>query len=210
MSPRLGRIPLVAGSALACVVACLLATACTGEPSGTRPPAPGLSSAVTTGSTSGSPTVGTSEPPDPMPRRPAEVVYVSDGDTIAIRFRGQDQVRRIRLLGIDTPETKDPDTGVECGGPAASLALTRMLPRGSEVHLLTDPDEDRFDRYGRLLRYVDTTAQGDVALVLLRRGLARYYVYNRVGVRYPRYRDAEARARAAGRGSWSACPDFGA
>jgi endonuclease YncB( thermonuclease family) len=84
-----------------------------------------------------------------------------------------------------------------------------MLPRGSTVTLLTDPAEDRFDRFGRLLRYVDTTAQGDVALVLLRRGLARYYVYDRVGARYLRYQDAEARARRAGRGSWSACPDFG-
>jgi micrococcal nuclease len=205
MSPRLGRVPLV----VACVAACVPATGCTSEPSGTRPPDPAVTSAVATGSTSGSPTVGTSQPPDPMPRRPAEVVYVSDGDTIGIRFRGEERVRRIRLLGIDTPETKDPDTGVECGGPAASRALTRMLPRGRAVTLLTDPNEDRFDRFGRLLRYVDTAARGDVALVLLRRGLARYYVYNRVGVRYPRYRDAEARARAAGRGSWSACPDFG-
>jgi endonuclease YncB( thermonuclease family) len=33
------------------------------------------------------------------------VVYVSDGDTIGIRFHGQDRVRPVRLLGIDTPET---------------------------------------------------------------------------------------------------------
>jgi micrococcal nuclease len=114
----------------------------------------------------------------------------------------------VRLLGIDTPETKDPDTSVECGGPAASRALTRLLPRGSAVTLLTDPGEDRFDRFGRLLRYVDTRADGDVALVLLRRGLARYYVYDREGVRYPRYRQVEDGARRAGRGSWSTCPDF--
>ena len=137
------------------------------------------------------------------------VVYVSDGDTIGIRFPGQDVVRRVRLLGIDTPETKDPDLGVQCGGPAASRALNRLLPRGAEVTLLTDPAEDRFDKFGRLLRYVDTKAQGDVALVLLRRGLARYYVYNREGARFPRYRQVENGARRAGRGSWGACADFG-
>ncbi len=142
-----------------------------------------------------------------MPRRAAVVVYVSDGDTIGVRLAGEDGVRRVRLLGIDTPETKDPDLAVECGGPDASRALTRLLPRGTEVTLLTDPGEDRFDRYGRLLRYVDTRA-GDVALVLLRRGLARYYVYDHEGLRYPRYRQVEAAARRAGRGSWSACPDF--
>ncbi len=134
---------------------------------------------------------------------------MSDGDTIGVRFRGEERVRPVRLLGIDTPETKDPDKRVECGGPAASRALTELLPRDTKVSLLTDPDEDRFDKFGRLLRYVDTRAEGDVAMVLLRRGLARYYVYNHVGVRYPAYRHAETAAHRAGRGSWSACPRFG-
>jgi endonuclease YncB( thermonuclease family) len=83
-----------------------------------------------------------------------------------------------------------------------------LLPRGSTVTLATDPAADRFDRFGRLLRYVDT-AGGDVALVLLRRGLARVYVYNREGARFARYRQVEAAARKAGRGSWSSCPGFG-
>jgi micrococcal nuclease len=175
---------------------------CTGTPA--AKPAPVPSSQVT----APFPSVATSQPPAPLTRRLATVVHVSDGDTIGIRFAGQDQVLPVRLLGIDTPETKDPDTGIECGGPAASRALTRLLPRGAEVTLLTDADEDRLDKFGRLLRYVDTLARGDVALVLLRRGLARYYVYNREGVRYSRYQQVEDGARRAGRGSWGSCPDF--
>lgn len=200
MSPSAVRSPAAA------VATVVLLAGCTGTPSSTRTPEPGSSRSPDLPTTP--PTVGTSPPPAPTTRRTAEVVFVSDGDTIGIRFAGQEQVRRVRLLGIDTPETKDPDTGVECGGPAASRALTRLLPRGSTVTLLTDPAEDRFDRFGRLLRYVDTRADGDLALVLLRRGLARYYLYDQEGVRYPRYRQVEDRARRAGRGSWSACPDF--
>jgi micrococcal nuclease len=196
VSPVPRSVPLAA--------ALLLLAGCTGTPAGPDATFPSSPAAP-----SSSATVGTSQPPAPMATRRAEVVYVSDGDTIGIRFTGQDKVRPVRLLGIDTPETKDPDTGIECGGPAASRALTRLLPRGAQVTLLTDPQEDRFDKFGRLLRYVDTKAQGDLGQLLLRRGLARYYVYNRVGVRYARYRTVEEQARKAERGSWRACPDFG-
>jgi len=184
---------------------CAVLAACSGT--GSSPGSTGSSEVpvdpaeASTGSTSG--------PALRLARRRAEVVYVSDGDTIGVRLRGQERVRPVRLLGIDTPETKDPDTGVECGGPEASRALTDLLPRGTAVTLVTDPAEDRFDRFGRLLRYVDTAAHGDVALVLLRGGLARYYRYDHEGARFPSYRAAEDRARGAGRGSWSACPGFG-
>jgi len=188
--PLLATLALIAG--------------CTDTP--TKPDTPSPSTPSTT---SISPTVGTSEPPAPAPTRKAAVVYVSDGDTIGVRFQGEERVRPVRLLGIDTPETKDPDTGVECGGPAASRAVTRALPRGAAVTLVTDPTEDKSDKFGRLLRYVETTDQGDLALVLLRRGLARVYVYNREGVRFGRYREVENAARRANSGSWGKCPDFG-
>ena len=54
-----------------------------------------------------------------------EVVRVIDGDTLVINFEGEDQ--RVRLLNIDTPETKHPDKAVECLGPEATAFLESML-----------------------------------------------------------------------------------
>lgn len=77
----------------------------------------------------------------------ASVLKVVDGDTIDIR----DDVRgrlRVRILGIDTPETKKPGYTVGCWGPEATeFARSNMV--GQRVALVTDPTQDRTDRYGR-------------------------------------------------------------
>jgi micrococcal nuclease len=82
----------------------------------------------------------------------AQVVRVSDGDTIVVRENNAETT--VRLLGIDTPETVAPGKPVECGGPEASDFLKKMLPEGTEVKLETDPKADAEDRYGRTLAYV--------------------------------------------------------
>src|ERR1700742_2736407 len=70
----------------------------------------------------------------------ATVLRVVDGDTIDIR----DDVRgrlRVRLLGIDTPETKKPGYTVGCWGPEATeFAKSTML--GQRVSLVPDPTQD--------------------------------------------------------------------
>jgi len=77
----------------------------------------------------------------------AVVLRVVDGDTIDIR----DDVRgrlRVRVLGIDTPETKKPGYTVGCWGPQATeFAESNLL--GQRVALVLDPTQDRTDRYGR-------------------------------------------------------------
>jgi len=77
----------------------------------------------------------------------ATVTRVVDGDTLDVRYQGEDQ--RVRLLNINTPETLDPDKGVECLGPEASQYLKDMLPAGTKVRL--EFDQELRDRYGRLL-----------------------------------------------------------
>lgn len=77
----------------------------------------------------------------------AEVLRVVDGDTIDIR----DDVRgrlRVRILGIDTPETKKPGVPVECWGPEATRFAESNLV-GRRVALVIDPTQDRTDHYGR-------------------------------------------------------------
>jgi micrococcal nuclease len=79
----------------------------------------------------------------------ALVLKVVDGDTIDIR----DDVRgrlRVRVLGIDSPETKKPGYTVDCWGPEATeFAKSTMV--GQRVALVPDPTQDRTDRYGRIV-----------------------------------------------------------
>ena len=80
----------------------------------------------------------------------ATVTHVVDGDTIDVSFGGH--VERVRLIGIDTPETKKPNTPIECFGPEASAFTTDLLPTGTVVRV--ERDIVGRDDYGRLLGYV--------------------------------------------------------
>lgn len=133
----------------------------------------------------------------------ARVTHVVDGDTVDVRL-ASGRVQRVRLLGIDTPEVYN---GVECGGPAASAAMKRMLPVGTRVRLASDTTQASTDRFGRALRFITRTRDG---VQINRRqvwlGHARVYVYH--GVPFKRtadYRRAEAAAQAAPRGLWKTC-----
>ncbi len=134
-----------------------------------------------------------------------DVSRVVDGDTIAVRVRGFETT--VRLLGIDTPETRDPDAPVQCFGPQASARTAALLPVGRAVSLVTDPTQDTRDRYNRLLAYVyrpgHSGARGSVNFALVATGYAKVYVYGGVRFRHavPFFR-AQHRAREAGNGLW--------
>ena len=162
---------------------------------------------------------GCPAPPPGRLRFHAYVTGVKDGDTIKVR-RG---LRRytIRLIGIDTPETKKPGTPLECGGREATsrmygLGFTR--PRdtdrdglhdrkggtGRRVQVTTDPTQDRHDAYGRLLAYV-SSARGSFATAQLRAGWASVYVFDNPFAQLATFKAVEATARRASRGVWSQC-----
>ena len=79
----------------------------------------------------------------------ATVTRVVDGDTIVVNLQGQEY--KVRLIGVNTPETKHPRKGVEYFGKEASDYTTRELT-GKTVYLQKDVSDT--DRYGRLLAYV--------------------------------------------------------
>jgi micrococcal nuclease len=131
----------------------------------------------------------------------AVVLNVVDGDTVDVR----DDVRgrlRIRLLGIDTPETKKPGYTVGCWGPQASdFARDTLL--GQQVAVSYDPSQGMYDRYGRTLAYLDRADGWDYSVEAARAGMAQSYVYHGKPVqRFPEIAAAEQEARAAGRGLW--------
>ncbi len=131
--------------------------------------------------------------------QPWRVLEVVDGDTIVAR-RGE-RTETVRLLGVDTPETRHPDRPVECYGPEAT-AFTDARLAGELVALETDTE--RRDDYGRLLAYVTVDGVG-FNEALLRAGYARLLVIppnDRHGRELLR---AELDARAQGSGLWTAC-----
>lgn len=86
----------------------------------------------------------------------ATVVVVIDGDTIIATFDGREET--VRLIGIDTPETKKQNSPVECFGPEASAYTSALLPRGTPVRI--ERDVEARDDYGRLLGYVYRASDG--------------------------------------------------
>ncbi|MHA7262814.1 thermonuclease family protein [Arthrobacter sp. TMN-37] len=95
------------------------------------------------------------------------VVRVIDGDTLVIEVGGDEKT--VRLLNIDTPETKHPDKPVECLGPEATEFLKELTPPGTQVGL--DFDVEREDRYGRTLAAVFLTDRTLVNAEIARQGL---------------------------------------
>lgn len=79
-----------------------------------------------------------------------EVVRVVDGDTIVVNFNGKEE--KVRLIGVDTPESVHPDASKneEAGIAASDYTKEKLL--GKSVELEFDVQER--DKYGRLLAYV--------------------------------------------------------
>lgn len=77
------------------------------------------------------------------------VARVIDGDTFEIINKGKSE--RVRLIGVDTPETVKPNSEVQPFGPEAS-SFTKKMIEGKMVRLEFDVQER--DKYGRLLAYV--------------------------------------------------------
>jgi micrococcal nuclease len=128
----------------------------------------------------------------------AAVTEVVDGDTINISpaINGNDEVR---LIGMDTPETRDPDEEIEPYGPEASPYAVSEL---SGVDIEREFDQERTDRYGRLLAYVYPAGGEMFNMDLVEDGYAQAYPYP-PNTRYEdRFAAAQDEARDAGLGIW--------
>lgn len=123
------------------------------------------------------------------------VVRVVDGDTLLL-----DRGVRVRLLGVNTPETRHPKKGVEPLGPAAS-AFTRQFVSGGRVRL--EFDRSRRDGFHRVLAFVHV---GEQCLneELIRAGYSRAETFFPYSERMKkRFLAAQEEAREAERGIWA-------
>lgn len=145
-----------------------------------------------------------SAPPPQAKRFQATLDRVVDGDTLRV-FIGR-RHPYVRLIGIDTPEVFGT---AECGGPQASSALKRRIRPGAPLRLVTDPTQDRYDQYGRLLAYAIKRANGlDLNDSQIAGGWARVYVFDQPFRRLPGYQVDENNARTNGLGVWGLCGEF--
>jgi micrococcal nuclease len=143
-------------------------------------------------------------PPQPAVTLSGTVDRVIDGDTLAARVRGRRV--RVRLLGVDAPETPGGRAPSECYGVEADDAARALLPRGARIELATDPTQGRQDRFGRLLaevRVADERRTVNEALVAA--GAAEVFEGDGRARLLPALRRAESRARQGRLGLWERC-----
>ena len=132
----------------------------------------------------------------------AVIDYVVDGDTVDVIIDGRTE--RIRLIGIDTPETKKRDTPIECFGPEASAYTELLLPVGTPVYI--ERDIVNRDDYGRLLGYVYRANDGIfVNYELMRQGFAQPMSIPPNEAFAELFADAARAAEADNAGIWAAC-----
>lgn len=137
----------------------------------------------------------------PVGLQEAQVVEIIDGDTVDVRIDGK--VERLRLIGLDTPETKDPRKPVQCFGKEASGQAAKILS-GQTVLLEEDASQDTWDKYDRLLRYVWLPDGKLYNLEMIIGGFAHEYTYETPYKYQAVFKKEEAAARERGWGFWAA------
>lgn len=129
------------------------------------------------------------------------VAKAIDGDTVEL-----EDGRKVRYIGIDTPETKDPRRPVGCFGKQAAKE-NKALVEGKRIILQKDISDT--DKYDRLLRYVYLPLEdGQVVFIndyLVREGFAKISTYP-PDVKYTeKFIEAEKYARENNLGLWGSC-----
>lgn len=140
---------------------------------------------------------------------PYHISYVVDGDTVKFEEWGSDV--RVRLIGVDTPESVASDEYLAqsnkqntAEGKDASAFLKEYLPKGAVVWV--ERDVETLDRYGRELVYLYAEKDGELVFVnelLLRNGLAKQFTLA-PNVKYSdnKFLEAQRYARENEKGFW--------
>jgi micrococcal nuclease len=137
----------------------------------------------------------TATPGIPPQATEATIDYVHDGDTLFLA-----DGRKVRLLGVNTPEIGD---NLECYGDEATALLRSLLPAGT--HVWVQADIEPLDQYDRSLLFIYTDDATNINLELLRQGAAEVEMYEPNVLLRVQIIEAEEAARAANVGMWGAC-----
>lgn len=130
------------------------------------------------------------------------VTRVVDGDTLHVKVGGTTE--KVRLIGIDTPETHGPGGLKECYGEESTKRMSQLAPVGTPVRLVRDVDAR--DRYGRLLAYVYRARDGlFLEVAMARDGFADELSIKPNVAHAAEIAAAVDEARRANRGLWRHC-----
>ncbi len=132
---------------------------------------------------------------------PFKVFKVVDGDTIKIALENN-EIKTVRLIGIDTPETVDPRKPIECFGKEASQKLKSLL-EDQPVYLAKDNSQNNEDKYGRWLRYVYLEDGTFINKLLVMQGYAYEYTYDKPYKFQQEFKEAQMRAQLNDIGLWA-------
>jgi micrococcal nuclease len=129
------------------------------------------------------------------------VIRVIDGDTIVVNPN-----EKVRLIGVDAPETVHLKRAAQCFGEDAK-EFTRSLVERRTIRLVLDESNaarNHKDRYGRILAYVYFDDGRMLNAELIRRGYA--HAYTRFPFRHAvEFRQLERTARSQAVGLWASC-----
>jgi micrococcal nuclease len=126
-------------------------------------------------------------------------IRVVDGDTIVVGIQGTSKY--IRLIGIDAPEPNLP-SGPECYATEATEHL-KALARTGTVTLHLDETQGAYDKFSRILAYVELPDGTDLGERMLRDGYAREFMYEKPYEKRERYLEAEQSALSTEAGLWA-------
>lgn len=149
------------------------------------------------------------------------LIRAVDGDTLVV-LDNQKQEKKVRLIGVNTPETVDPRRPVECFGKEASNFTKELVPKSSkQARLEFDDTQQKYDKYGRLLAYVYLVQNTENAEVnnenknvkevsreiflnqeLIKQGYAYEYTYKLPYKFQSEFKKLEQEAKQEGRGLW--------
>lgn len=134
-------------------------------------------------------------------KQEVKVTRAVDGDTIEVLIEGK--VEKVRLIGVNTPETVDPRKMVECfGQEAAKITKDKLVDQ--IVWLESDSTQGDRDKYSRLLRYVWTNdGVIDFGKALIETGYAYEYTYGKPYKYQLFYKEAQLAAERGKKGLWS-------
>lgn len=128
------------------------------------------------------------------------VTTVTDGDTLHVDMNGVDE--KVRLLGINTPESVDPRRSVECYGKEASVRMKELAYKKS-VRFETDATQSTRDAYGRILAYVYLEDGQMLNRKMIAEGYAYEYTYLEPYKYRSEFRSLQNLAKASKRGLWA-------
>lgn len=138
----------------------------------------------------------------------ARVLRVVDGDTFIVRDEATNQRQRIRIIGMNAPEIPSASGPGQCGGLEAKDELTKILPVGTQVRLLSanQSSKGKNNRPQRVVLLYDEKSKDfdiDVGWGMLERGWGVWYTLSKEAAMSQLYRDVVAIAQEKKIGIWN-------